>query len=221
MKYKLIKDSDAGVIIDPTPILRDIEDTFTVSFVLPENGIYIALFRDESGAEYRVTIKNSVAKVPKQILDKEQRIGLTVCLLDGEKIVHSWECHTLKVGTFLSLRKTQWQITAGVDDRAVFERMSELECLHIQKISEVKEFQEQIETAFETLKKENMCETERMRETIDSIEKETSAQSKLLADLKTSVEKISTAYNAAIEVVNDLSQRMSELEANYDPTIIK
>ena len=43
MKYELIKGSNAGVIIDPTPILLDIKDTFEVSFVLPDEGGYIAL----------------------------------------------------------------------------------------------------------------------------------------------------------------------------------
>ena len=130
MKYELIKNSNVGAIIDPTPILGDIKDTFTVSFVLPEVGAYIALFRDEQGVEYRTVIKDGTVKVPKQLLAKEQRIGLTVCQITEDEILHSWECQTLKVGTFLSLRKTQWQITAEADDKEIYTRLAELERLH-------------------------------------------------------------------------------------------
>ena len=111
MQYELIDGAGVGVITDPTPILRDIKDTFGVSFVLPGEGVYVALFRDEGGVEYRATIKDSVAKVPRQILTKNQRVGLTVCKVDGDEITQSWECYPLKVGSFLELRKTQWQIT--------------------------------------------------------------------------------------------------------------
>lgn len=134
MKYELIINSDVGIIIDPTPILRDIKDTFTVSFILPSDGAFIALFRDENGVEYRAVIKNGTIKVPKQLLTKEQRIGLTVCQINDDAIIHSWECQTLKVGTFLSLRKTQWQITAGMDDREIYSRIAELEKSHAQQV---------------------------------------------------------------------------------------
>lgn len=130
MKYEIIKNSNVGAIIDPTPILGDIKGTFTVSFVLPEVGAYIALFRDEQGVEYRAVIKDGTVKVPKQLLGKEQRIGLTICQITEDEILHSWECQTLKVGTFLALRKTQWQITAGVDDKEIYTRLAELERLH-------------------------------------------------------------------------------------------
>ena len=29
------------------------------------------------------------------------------------------------------------------------------------------------------------------------------------------------AYNSAIEVINNLSERLAALESNYDPTVIK
>ncbi len=144
MQYKLIKNSDVGVIIDPAPILRDIKDTFTVSFVLPENGVYIALFRDESGVEYRTTIKDRKVKVPKQLLSKEQRIGLTVCQITEDEILHSWECQTLKVGTFLSLRKTQWQITAGLDDKEIYLRIAELEKSHAEHIEQYRKVDKEL-----------------------------------------------------------------------------
>ena len=79
MQYELIPNSSVGVITDTSPVFRDVKDTFAVSFILPEPGEYIALFRDESGTEYRASIKDGAAKVPKQLLTKEQRIGLTVC----------------------------------------------------------------------------------------------------------------------------------------------
>ena len=40
-------------------------------------------------------------------------------------------------------------------------------------------------------------------------------------ELKASNAALTTAYNKAIEVINDLSVRFTALEANYDPTVIK
>lgn len=127
MKYELLKHSGVGVIVDPTPIFGDIKDTFKVQFNLPEKAVYIALFRSESGVEYRKTVIEGIAEVPKELLGKEQLLGLTVCQVDGEKITETWECHSLRIGSFLSMRKTQWQITAGMDDRAMYARLACIE----------------------------------------------------------------------------------------------
>lgn len=127
MKYELLKHSGVGVIVDPTPIFGDIKDTFNVQFDLPEQAAYVALFRSENGVEYRKTIIAGIAQVPKELLGKEQLLGLTVCQVDGEKITESWECHSLRIGSFLSMRKTQWQITAGMDDRAMYARLACIE----------------------------------------------------------------------------------------------
>lgn len=173
MQYELIKNSNVGVIIDPTPILRDIKDTFTVSFVLPENGAYIALFRDENGVEYRTTIKDRKVKVPKQLLSKEQRIGLTVCQITEDEILRSWECQTLKVGTFLSLRKTQWQIVAGLDDREIYSRIAELEKSHAEHIEE-----------YRKVDKELMQELKRgFAELTEAYESERAVKQKLAAEV--------------------------------------
>ena len=92
MKYELIENSNAGVIIDPTPVLRDIKDTFEVSFLLPHAGAYIALFRGEDGVEHKAVIRDSAVQIPKELLGKEQRVGLTVCFIDGESEVLAWDC---------------------------------------------------------------------------------------------------------------------------------
>ncbi len=210
MKYEIIEGSGVGVIIDPTPILRDIKDTFCVSFVLPEAGAYVALFRDEAGVEYRATIKDSTAKVPKPLLTKEQRVGLTVCKLDGEAITQSWECQPLKVGTFLSLRQTQWQITAGMDDRELFARLAEIEREHAKTRAE-----------FDALKDDYARHRDATAQLVASFEKKLDGQGETLASVKKSNETLAGAYNEAIKVVNDLSQRVLALEKNYDPTIIK
>lgn len=39
--------------------------------------------------------------------------------------------------------------------------------------------------------------------------------------MQSTIEKLAESYNKAIEVINDLEQRVAALEANYDPTIIK
>ena len=210
MQYELINGSGVGVITDPTPILRDIKDTFCVSFVLPEAGAYVALFRDENGVEYRATIKDSTVKVPKPLLTKEQGVGLTVCKLDGEKITQSWECHPLKVGTFLSLRQTQWQITAGLDDRELFARLAETEREHAKTRAE-----------FDALKADYSSHRAETAESVGTFERKLTEQGEVLASVKKANETLTKSYNEAIKVVNDLSQRVLALEKNYDPTIIK
>lgn len=210
MQYELINGAGVGVITDPTPILRDIKDTFGVSFVLPDAGAYVALFRDEAGVEYRATIKDSVAKVPKQILTKNQRIGLTVCKVYGGEITQAWECHPLKVGSFLELRKTQWQITAGMDDRELYARLAEIEKAHARTQAE-----------FNELKAENLRRADEFAQTAREYVESVNGLTKALASVKTANETLAKGYNEAIKVVNDLTGRVAALEKNYDPTIIK
>ena len=216
MRYGLIENSDIGVIIDPTPILRDIKDTFAVSFVLPDAGVYVALFRDEDGVEYRVTIADGAAKIPKQLLTKEQRIGLTVCEIYDDKILRSWVCQTLKVGTFLSLRKTQWQITAGTDDKELYARLAEIERANAKERAEYKA----LLAAFDTLQ----AEYDSYKAATAEAEEERTAQLseliKALASVKTANETLAAKYNEAIETINSHSERITALEKNYDPTVI-
>ena len=216
MRYELIDNSDVGVIIDPTPRLRDIKDTFAVSFVLPDAGVYVALFRDEDGVEYRVTIADGAAKIPKQLLTKEQRIGLTVCEIYDDKILRSWVCQTLKVGTFLSLRKTQWQITAGTDDKELYARLAEIERANAKERAEYKA----LLAAFDTLQ----AEYDSYKAATAEAEEERTAQLseliKALASVKTANETLAAKYNEAIETINSHSERITALEKNYDPTVI-
>ncbi|MCX4313973.1 MAG: hypothetical protein OSJ83_09010 [Clostridia bacterium] len=216
MRYELIANSDVGVIIDPTPILRDIKDTFAVSFVLPDAGVYIALFRDEDGVEYRVAIADGAAKIPKQLLTKEQRIGLTVCEIYDDKILRSWVCQTLKVGTFLSLRKTQWQITAGTDDKELYARLAEIERANAKERAEYKA----LLAAFDTLQ----AEYDGYKAATAKAEEERAAQLseliKALASVKTANETLAAKYNEAIQTINNHSERITALEKNYDPTVI-
>ena len=216
MRYELIVISDVGVIIDATPILRDIKDTFAVSFVLPDAGVYVALFRDEDGVEYRVTIADGAAKIPKQLLTKEQRIGLTVCEIYDDKILRSWVCQTLKVGTFLSLRKTQWQITAGTDDKELYARLAEIERANAKERAEYKA----LLAAFDTLQ----AEYDSYKAATAEAEEERTAQLseliKALASVKTANETLAAKYNEAIETINSHSERITALEKNYDPTVI-
>ncbi|WP_251183083.1 hypothetical protein [Anaerocaecibacter muris] len=216
MRYELIANSDVGVIIDPTPILRDIKDTFAVSFVLPDAGVYIALFRDEVGVEYRATIADGAAKVPKQLLAKEQRIGLTVCKIYDDKILHSWVCQTLKVGTFLSLRKTQWQITAGVDDKELYARLAEIERANAKERAEY----EALLAAFETLQAEFDSYKEASAQAEREHAERHSELTKALASVIEANQTLATKYNEAIETINSHSGRITALEKNYDPTVI-
>lgn len=42
-----------------------------------------------------------------------------------------------------------------------------------------------------------------------------------LASVKATNEMLAAKYNSAIEVINNLSERLAALESNYDPTVIK
>lgn len=152
MRYELIKNSHAGVIVDPTPVLLDIAATFCITFDLPYDGAYIALFRDERGVEYKAVISGGGVVVPKGIIGKEQRVGLTVCLVDGDKIEWAWECHPLKVGCFLHLRQTQWQLTAGLSDEDMFARLAEIERSHAATNAAFEAIKEEFEGVKETLR---------------------------------------------------------------------
>lgn len=209
MKYELIKGSNAGVIIDPTPILLDIKDTFEVSFVLPDEGGYIALFRGEDNAEYKVAIKSGVARIPKELFKKEQQVGLTVCQVNEEEILHAWECHSLRIGAFLHLRQTQWQIMAGVDDRELFERIAELEKSHAET-----------RAAFVTWQTENLRCIDEYNKSAREHAEQVAELNRTLASVKKANETLVDGYNNAIKVINDLSERVKALEKNYDPTII-
>lgn len=201
MRYELLKDSNAGVVIDPTPVLQDIKDTFKVSFLLPGEGAYIALFRGEDNIEHKAIIKGGAVIIPKALLTKEQLVRLTVCKIDGDKIVRAWECWSLRIGAFLHMRQRQWQVAAAEKD--ILARLAELTSENATlkaTVSRVKN-----ETA----------------EQVSKLRQELISQTAALASLKTDNGKMATAYNSAIEVINDLSKRVAAVEKHYDPTLIK
>ncbi len=217
MQIELIKNGDSGVVVDPTPILGDVKDTFAVSFILPEPGAYIALFRDENGVEYRTAIRDGTAKVPKWLLMKEQRIGLTVSQITDDEILHSWECQTLKVGSFLSLRKTQWQITVGTDDKELFARLAAIE----KSYADTQTAFAELRSAFDSIQAEylrRVAENERSAQSFGTRVNELMSE---LAEVRAENERIAAEHNKAIEVINNLSERLTALESNYDPTVIK
>lgn len=130
MKYQLIKGVQKGVIVDPTPVLKDVKDTFKVSFILPCVGAYIALFKGEDGIEYKAALRNGEVIFPKALLAKEQTVEVCVCMIDSDKIVDAWQCQPLKVGAFLQMRQTMRQLSPGVTLDAVYQRIAELENDH-------------------------------------------------------------------------------------------
>lgn len=217
MQYELIPNSSVGVITDTSPVFRDIKDTFAVSFILPEPGAYIALLRDESGTEYRASIKDGAAKVPKQLLTKEQRIGLTVCKITNEAIEQTWECPTLKVGTFLSLRQTQWHITVGTDDKELYVRLASIEREHAKRGVEYAALLD----AFDALQAEFSRHKASAEQAAQEYAERQNELTKALASVKSANETLAAEYNKAIGVINDLSERVTALEKHYDPTLIK
>lgn len=191
MKYELIPNASRGVLIDRTPILQDIRDTYEVSFLMPKSAAYVVLFKGEDGIEYRKTINDGVCKIPKELLAKEQYVEVIVCQIDDEKVIHTWECEPLKITALLNLRQTQWQVSGGMTDKDCYARLCEMERVFSQSIEEVSKIQDVVRALVEdsaVLKKQNI--------------------------------ELAENYNAAIVVVNDLSLRLKALEKNYDPTVI-
>lgn len=201
MRYELLKDSNAGVVIDSTPVLQDIKDTFKVSFLLPGEGAYIALFRGEDNIEHKAVIRGNTVVIPKPLLNKEQLVRLTVCKIDGDKIVRAWECWSLRIGAFLHMRQRQWQVAAAEKD--IIARLAELEREN------------------STLKASTASTGNKTAELVTKLRQDLNSQTAALASLKTDNGKMATAYNSAIEVINDLSKRVAAVEKHYDPTLIK
>lgn len=54
----------------------------------------------------------------------------------------------------------------------------------------------------------------------NALAEERQAELAVKADLSV-VQELAERYNAAIEVINNLSERLAALESNYDPTVIK
>ena len=135
MKYELIENSNKGVLIDRTPIMRDVRDTFEVSFLLPDNSGYLALFKGADKIEYRKGIKDGICKVPKELLNKEQFVELTVCKVNNDKVLQSWECEPIKVTAFFGMRRNQWQLSGGMTEKDCFKRLAELERTHAEILS--------------------------------------------------------------------------------------
>lgn len=209
MRYELIKNSHAGVIVDPTPVFLDIAETFKITFALPREGAYIALFRDEAGVEYKAVVYEDAVIVPREVIGKEQRVGLTVCLTDGDKILWAWECHPLKVGAFLYLRKTQWQLTAGFSDEELLARLAEIERIHAET-----------EAAFAALHRDYDAQGVAVRQYMEQTAETIATFEKRLASVEKGNQLIAYAHNKATKVINDLQKKVLDLEKHYDPTLL-
>lgn len=174
MKYELIENSNKGVLIDRTPVMREVRDTYEVSFLLPDNSGYLALFKGADKIEYRKAIKDGVCKVPKELLKKEQFIELTVCQVNNDKVLQSWECEPIKVTAFFGMRRNQWQLSGGMTEKDCFKRLVELEKRYAQTTKTVNEHKERI-TALEAL-------TETLKEELEEIKTASNALSQALEE---------------------------------------
>lgn len=220
MKYKLTEESDVGVVVDITPILRDKMDTFNVSFILPEiaadKAVFRAIFRGENNVEYEIAIIDGVARIPKEILGKEQRVELAVCLMDDKKILRAWECTPFDVGSFLRMRKRLVQVKSHISENSICERLSYIE----QEFGRLNSKLVELSARISELHEENIRLKAGVNENAIAVEQVLKEQDKRLAVVYANNQKLATAYNKATEVINGLSERIYNLEKNYDPTII-
>lgn len=220
MKYELLDGSGKGILIDRTPIMLDMRDTFEVSFLLPENGAYIAVFRGNDNIEHKAVIKGGRVKLPPALLNKEQYVSLIVTEVNDDAIVRAWECEPLKVTAFFHLRQNQWQVSGGLTEKSVFERITEIE----KQLSRANTVSAETQTLIMTDKSKRE-KTEKslwleFNRILGDFDKHKSALTAQMTELKKENERLITAYNKAIGVINSLSERITEIEKNYDPTII-
>lgn len=202
MKYTISKDCDKGILTDRTPVLQDVKDTYEVSFLLPESNTYIATFTDKQCVQYRKAITDGKCRVPKELLRCAQYVGLVVSEIDGDQILRTWECEPLRVTALCNMRQTQWELSGGMTDTDTREKISALEMAHVQLTKK----QVEISTALAAYSEETVEERTRVNGE--------------LAAVKAENKRLTEAYNQAIEVINNLSERIVALEKNYDPTII-
>jgi hypothetical protein len=189
--------------------MLDIKGAFEVSFLTPTDGAYIALFCGEDGVEYKAAIRYGRVRVPRELLCKEQYVGLIAAETDGERVVRSWECEPLRVTAFLYLRQTQWQVSGGMTDKNCLGRLAELESVHAKVLSE-----------FDALKADASKKDEKTRETLSLLRETVAKQAEETAIVKEQNKVIADGYNKAVGAINTLSKRLEALEKNYDPTII-
>lgn len=61
----------------------------------------------------------------------------------------------------------------------------------------------------------------RLKERLQSEVDEYEGVKKTLDTASRAIAELQERYNKAIEIINDLSERVAQLESNYDPTVIK
>lgn len=208
MKYKLLS-SGNGILIDRMPVLGDIKDTYTVSFLLSDNGAYIALFAGADSVEYRKAIIEGACKLPKELLSKDQYVDVKVCKIDGDKVLQVYNCEQLKVTAFVRMRKTQWELSGGMTEDSAINRLTELEQAHAKVLD-----------GFAALKADCAQRDIEAAETLNVFRSDLDAHLAAIEILKRQNKALAESYNGAKDIINDLSRRLNALEKNYDPTII-
>ncbi len=162
MQYELLNNSYKGVIVDNTPILRDIRDTFEVSFLVEDNKSLIAVFKDEKGVAHRCAIIKGKCRFPREILmqGKNQYIDVTVFELKENEVCHTWTCEPIKVNSFLGLTRNQFQLSSGVSDTDWFNRVVELNKKYDVLVDEMKTLKDNVSIRDSQIKEQGKIITE-------------------------------------------------------------
>ena len=190
MKYELLKNSQRGVAVDRTPIMRDIKDTFVITFILPQAGTYLALFKSLDGLEYKVPICDSKCNVPPQLLKKEQSIDLVVLLVEHDEINNAWDCEPIKITAYFNIRESQRQVSVDTSSAVHVKRLEQLERLYNLAVADLARF---------------MQECDELQGAIKELRERNEANERTIVELNES-------HNETIQLVTILKARVLELE---------
>lgn len=162
MKYQISDSNARGVLVDNFPVYVDVGGTLEVSFSLPRESHFVAIFKATGEVEQKAVIKDGVCKLPAKLLlnQKTRYIDVSVAELNGSIIEKAWACDPLRVSSFFSASRSQLHISSGVSDQDYLKRVLDLENENVslnKKLeatnSKVVEQQQQISTLTECIKK--------------------------------------------------------------------
>jgi hypothetical protein len=128
MKYLISESNKKGVLVESTPIYVDVQGTAEVSFSLPKEANYVAIFKAPNDIARKVAIKNGVCSIPSALLSNQatRYIDVSVAEVHADSL-RIWTCDPLRISSFFAASRSQLHISSGVSDEDYLKRVLELE----------------------------------------------------------------------------------------------